>query len=233
MSEFDKVVEESSEQIIDEGVEEEKEIVEIYLEDLETLAETIAEYEADEDIDTKIEKSLIDNRIIYLQGIIEEDSISNVVTLIHYFNLEDDKFDVPLEERKNIKIYISSEGGELVWCKKLLAAIENSKCKIETISEGGQIASAGFVIFLAGDIRKMSRHSEPMYHNLSAGFSGSYSEMKNQIALYERIQSDIDDYIVERTEIPLKKLQSYRKKNQDWHLTFDECKKYKIYNVEI
>lgn len=215
------------------SVVDEREIVEVYREDLETLAEALAEYEADEDIIDKIEKTLADERIIYLQGAIEKESISDVIAMIHYYNLDDDRNNIPIDRRKNIKIYISSEGGELTWCKKLLAAMENSKCKIETISEGGQIASAGFVIFVSGDVRKLSRFSEPLYHNLSAGFSGTYSEMKNQIALYERYQNEMDKYIAEKTDIPLKKLQSYRKKNQDWHITFDECKKYRVFDVEI
>lgn len=210
-----------------------KEVVQVYLEELEALVDTIAELEADEDIVDKIEKTLFSGRNIYLQGVVNEESISHVVSMIHYYNLEDDNRNLEPEERENIKLYISSEGGELIWCKRLLSAMENSKCKIETISEGGQIASAGLVIFLAGDIRKLSRHSEPMYHNLSAGVAGSYSEMDNQMNLYRRIQQEMDDYIVEMTEIPLKKLQSYRKKNQDWHITFNEAKKYKMFDIQI
>lgn len=233
MSENKEIVESEDIETATEETTEDREIVEVYLDDLEALLEDIDELENDEDITTKIDRVLTSERVIYLQGMIDKESISSVVAMIHYYNLEDDKNEIPPEARKNIKIYISSEGGEIIWCKKLLAAIENSKCKIETISEGGQIASAGFVIFLAGDIRKLSRHSEPMYHNLSAGLSGSYSEMKNQIAYYERIQNEMDDYIVERTEIPLKKLKKYREKNQDWHLSFNECKKYKVFDIEI
>lgn len=213
--------------------QEEKEIVEIYLEDLQALADTIEELERDEDITTKIDRVLTAERVIYLQGIINEESISNVVAMIHYYNLEDDRAGIEPVDRKNIQIYISSEGGEIIWCKKLLAAIENSKCKIETIAEGGQIASAGFVIFIAGDIRKMSRHTEPLYHTLSAGLSGTYSEMKNQMAFYDRVQKDMDKYIAERTEIPMKKLRKYRERNLDWHMTFEECKRYKVFDIEI
>lgn len=232
MSEVNETVDIDGFPVVDD-VSEEKEIVEIYLEDLQSLADTIDELERDEDTTTKIDRTLTNERIIYLQGIINEESISNVVAMIHYYNAEDDSRNIEPEHRKNIKIYISSEGGEIIWCKKLLAAIENSKCKIETIAEGGQIASAGFVIFIAGDVRKMSRHTEPLYHTLSAGLSGTYAEMKNQMAFYDRVQKEMDEYIVERTEIPLKKLKKYRERNLDWHISFAECKKYKVFDIEI
>lgn len=230
-----------SEEIRDDGIEEVEEVkdggtrkvVEVYLDELQDLADTIDEFEKDEDITTKIERVLTEERVIYLQGIIDETSISNAVAMVHYYNLEDDRNEIVTQNRKNIKIYISSEGGEIIWCKKLLSAIENSKCKIETIAEGGQIASAGFVIFIAGDIRKMSRHTEPLYHTLSAGLSGTYAEMKNQMGFYDRVQKDMDKYITERTEIPLKKLNRYRERNLDWHMTFEECKKYKVFDIEI
>ncbi|MGG0667674.1 ATP-dependent Clp protease proteolytic subunit [Lederbergia citrisecunda] len=231
---------EANEHVKSEGIEtttekttEDREIVEVYLDDLEALLKDIDELENDEDITTKIDRVLTSERVIYLQGIIDKESISSVVAMIHYYNLEDDKNDISPEDRKNIKIYISSEGGEIIWCKKLLAAIENSKCKIETISEGGQIASAGFIIFLAGDIRKLSRHSEPLYHNLSAGFEGTYSEMKTQMAYYDKTQREMDEYIISRTSIPMKRLKKYRERNLDWHMTFEECKKYKVFDIEI
>lgn len=233
MSEVEEKYLVNDEDKIDENIIEEKEIVEVYLEDITTLVETIEELEKDEDTASKVERVLTDERVIYLQGIINEDSISDVIAMIHYYNLKDDRNNVEEKNRKNIKIYISSEGGEIVWCKKLLAAIENSKCKIETISEGGQIASAGFVIFIAGDIRKMSRHTEPLYHTLSAGLSGTYSEMKNQLAYYDRVQSEMEDYIAMRTKIPLKKLKKYREKNLDWHMSFEECAKFKVFDIEI
>lgn len=217
-----------------------KEIVEVYLEDLEVLAEQLAEYEdvleevsKDEDIGDKIEKVLFKERNVYIEGTIDEDNCSHVSAMIHYYNAVDKENNIPVDERESIKIYINSPGGSLSHGKKVLAAMESSTTPIETISQGGQLASMAFVLFVGADVRKMSRHSETMYHNLLAGSEGTFSEMKNQISYYERLQNEMDEYVAERTNIPLKKLRKLRQKNQDWHLTFNECKEYGVFTEQI
>lgn len=209
-----------------ETVEDEKEIVEIYLEDLEVLAETIAEYEADEDIEEKIEKTLFNARNIYLYGEINQSLIESAVAMIHYYNEEDKNTEI--EDCTPINIFIASEGGEAYSGYNLVSAIERSKTPVHTYSEGTQLMSMGFIIFLAGEKRYMSRHSNPMYHQLSAGTQSTMKSMENDVAYYRRMQAETADYIAERTSIPLKKLRSYDKRNVDWHLTFKECKDYNV-----
>ncbi|MEK4025500.1 ClpP family protease [Sporosarcina sp. FSL W7-1283] len=242
MSEEKKdVVEDIEEEIADvESVEDgnieaedERETVVVYLDELEKLSELVDELENDENIEDKIDRTLFDERVIYLQGTISTDTVNQVVPMIHFYNIQDSKNNIPIEKRKNIQIYISSVGGEMTHGKNILAAMEASEAKIETILQGSMGASMGMVLFLGGDIRKMSRHAEMLYHNLSAGMEGTYSEMKNQFAYYDRLQKEMDKYIVERTDIPMKKLKRYSERNLDWYMSFEECKKYNVFHIEI
>lgn len=219
MSEVDKVVDDAE-------VEEDVQVLELTEEQLEALMSGL-EDDGLEPIE-KIDKKLFESRNIYLSGIIDEDIVNQIIPMIHYYNLDAKE----TGDDSSIKIYINSPGGEMTQGNAIVQEIENSALTVETIAQG-TISSMGFVIFLAGDIRRLSRHTEIMYHTLSAGLSGTYSEMKNQMSYYERLQNQVDDYIVERTEIPKKKLKRYRERNLDWFLTFDECKKYKVFDEEI
>jgi len=211
---------------------EEMDIIEVTEEQLEELLRELGQ---DNDLEPAqmIDKVLFEERHIYLQGVIDADTVNQVVPMIHYYNSEDKANNISSSQRTPIKIFINSVGGEITQGKVILSAMENSDTPIETISQGGSASSMGMVLFLCGHVKKMSRHTEMMYHNLSAGLSGTYAEMKNQIAYYERIQNEMDAYIVERTEIPMKKLKRYRERNLDWHMSFEECKKYKVFDVEI
>lgn len=226
---------EVNKEILDDEVDEvsERESVEVYVDDLEDLLETIVELEQDEDISKKIDRTLIEERNIYIEGTIDNSISSQVVAMIHYYNAIDNERKIPIENRSSIKLFINSPGGSLSSGKQILATMEGSQTPIETISQGGQLASMAFVIFVGADIRKMSRHSEPMYHNLLAGTEGTFSEMKNQISYYERLQNEMDEYVAERTKIPLKKLKKLRQRNQDWHLTFSECRDYEVFTEQI
>lgn len=239
MSEVEKLVEidevSDSEELTDIDTTDsgERETVEVYVDDLEDILKSLDELESEEDISTKIDRTLIEERNIYIEGTIDNSTSSQVTAMIHYYNAIDNEKDIPIEERSSIKLYLNSPGGSLSSGKNILAAMEGSKTPIETISQGGQLASMAFVLFVGANIRKMSRHSEPMYHNLLAGVDGSFSEMKNQISYFERLQNEMDEFVAERTKIPLKKMKKLRQKNQDWHLTFNECRDYEVFTEQI
>lgn len=220
-----------SEEIVDYKLDDDQEeMVQISKDDWEAIVETIQDLESDEDIDTKIEKTLVNSRVIYLHGEIDESTVQQVVPMIHYYNFSDEGLSEL--ERIPIKIHVASEGGEIHKGLNIVSAIEKSETPVHTISEGTQIASMGFMIYLSGHKRFMSRHSQPLYHQLSGGAGNTLAEMRNMVEYYERLQSDLDNYIVEKTDIPLEKLREYGDRNLDWYISFEECRNYKVFDEE-
>jgi len=57
--------------------------------------------------------------------------------------------------------------------------------------------------------------------------------MQNVVKHYEHLQNTLDEYIVDRTDIPMKKLKKKRKKNIDWYITLEEATKWKMYDQLI
>lgn len=181
-----------------------------------------------------IEDALFQERHIYLSGEVNGDMSSNIVPMIHYYNIQDDKDEIAPEDRVPIKIFIDSEGGEVYRGFNILSAIERSKTPVWTYAEGTIGMSMAFVLYLAGERRYMSRFASLLYHEVRAGSDvKTLAEMKNTIRHYENLQNRMDSYIAERTNIPLKKLKEKRKQNIDWYIDYDIAKNYKVFTHEF
>ena len=208
-----------------------KEIIDIELTE-EQLDAILDGMEADTVED--VEDALFQQRTIYLSGAVDGDMSAHIIPLIHYYNSQDDKENIEPERRKPIHIFIDSEGGELYRGFNLLSTIERSKTPVWTYLEGSIGMSMSFVLFLSGERRFMSRFGNLMYHELRAASDvQTLAEMKNTVRHYDRLQDKMDNYIVERTNIPLKKLRDQRKKNLDWYIDYDVAKRYGVFTDKI
>ena len=183
------------------------------------------------DMAAMLESEMVVNRTLYLNQEITLDTINYIIQLIHKFNRDD--YDIPVEERIPIVIYIDSVGGEIYRGLSLCSTIESSDTPIIGVLQGSCMSMA-LIIWQACHVRYASRFSNVLYHTLRAGSDvETLPEMKNKIRHYEYLQKMLDDYILEKTEIPKKKLKKKRESNLDWFLTFSDLTKYKMYDYVI
>lgn len=202
----------------------EKEVVE--LQKLELDEETLME------IERMLEMESVEARTIYLNDSIDQDTVEKVVPLIHLFNREDEGLQD--DEKIPIKIYVNSPGGEAYHGSAIQAAMETSKTPIHTYLEGGIGMSMGLILYLSGHVKFMNRHAHLLYHELRAGMDvQTLAEMKNIVNHYSKLQDRLDEFIVSKTKIPMKKLKKQRKKNLDWFIDFETAKKYGMFDHEI
>lgn len=208
----------------------ELETIELTTEQLETLLGV--DDESPINIGELLETEMVTTRTLYINDEISDESIGHIIMLIHKFNRDD--YGLKQEEKIPVLLHISTQGGALYSAFNLIGAIEASQTPIIGIVEGGICMSAGIPIFLACHHRVISRHSTFLYHDLrtSGGSDGhiTLAEMKNTYAHYDNLQNRIDEYIAERTTIPIKKLKKKRKKNVDWYLSLKDLEKYGFYN---
>lgn len=80
-----------------------------------------------------------------------------------------------LSSRKPLTIYINSEGGDTYAMFKMYDHIKNSFLPVVTIA-AGYAASAGFIIFLAGDLRKIFPNTFLGFHAPTIYFIDKGSE---------------------------------------------------------
>ena len=171
----------------------------------------------------------LDSKTIYINGEITTNEISYITFNLLYL-IEEDNIQEEITknyEREPIKIYISSPGGELQSMWGLIDIMLTSKTPIYTYCIG-YAHSAAFKIFLAGKKRFAYQHSSLVYHQLSAGTTGKFLDMIDDIEEFNKNQYDIEEYVKNRTKITQEQLEQYRTLKKDWYFSLDEAKELNV-----
>lgn len=165
---------------------------------------------------------LKENRIFWIDFDIDE-SIDEVCKDILQINMED--INIPVEERKPIKLFIYSRGGDGQACFMLLDVIKLSKTPVYTINAGISM-SAGALILLAGHKRFCLKNSICLIHSGSGGATGTYEQTASQMKDYEHFVNRMREYIMERSTIDQKTFNKH--KSHEWYIYADEQLKFGI-----
>lgn len=161
-----------------------------------------------------------DKRIFYLSDDIDNSTIAQLNFNILYILDEDARNEKEKcnYERKPIRIYINSNGGEVYDMWSLIDIMLNSKTPIYTYCTGYAM-SAAFNIFLAGTKRFISEHATLMYHQISCWRSDKYQDL-----VENRIEIDnIEDYIKSRCSIKSEMLNDNRVHKKNWYIHANEA----------
>lgn len=113
---------------------------------------------------------------------------------------------------KPIIININSPGGNV---DDLLAIVDLLRSMYApVITRGfGQMCSAGFVLFCAGDERYVGPNCTLMYHTLSYGTWGKMADISDYAAYNEKVQKRMDDIIVSNTGLTHEILTSWKRQD--------------------
>lgn len=114
--------------------------------------------------------------------------IGQIVKFIFDCNREDKE--LPVTERKPIKIYINSPGGDLNEGFPLISAIELSKTPVHTINVG-QWSSMSFYIGITGHKRFSLPYMTFLLHDGSSGAFGSTNKVQDRVKFEERFESEV------------------------------------------
>lgn len=171
----------------------------------------------------------LENREIWLDSSISISTLT-ISKLIMHFNKVDDRNGIPVEERKPIKIFIYSYGGEVAACFNLVDTIQLSKTPVYTYNMGVAM-SAAFVILLAGHKRFALPRSTALVHSGSGTTQGTFEQTEAQMKDYKHSVEVMRNYVLSRTTIDQKTFN--KNKNSEWYLYIEDQLKYGIVNEEI
>lgn len=124
---------------------------------------------------------------------------SEVNTWIRYFNDVDNRNNVPIEERKPIKIYVDSPGGNLTDTFTMVDTIAMSKTPVWTIAIGC-CYSGGFFTFIAGHKRIAYPHASFLYHEGSTGQISDAGKFRNFADFYNTQMKQLKDHTLKYTD---------------------------------
>ena len=194
--------------------------------DLDDLVDTLAENVKD-DIKTFEDVVNLDgavNRAVYV-GDICSGLGQTVEGSIRFWNKYDDKCNIPIEDRKPIKIYIDSNGGCLSDTFTMIDAIKLSKTPIWTICTGAAY-SGGFFTFIAGHRRFAYDHASFLYHEGSTATGADAGKFRNYAEFYQKELEQLKEVTLKYTKITPEEYKEHIK--DDWWMTADEALKYGV-----
>jgi ATP-dependent Clp protease protease subunit len=135
---------------------------------------------------------LLKDRIVFLQGQVDDESAGLVVAQLRYLMAEDPKSDIHL--------YVNSPGGSVTAGMGIYDMMQGVSCDVATYCIG-QAASMGALLLTAG--AKGKRFALPnariMIHQPLAGLRGTSTEFQIYAKEYLRMKSHLNTILVRHT----------------------------------
>jgi ATP-dependent Clp protease protease subunit len=135
---------------------------------------------------------LLKDRIIFLQGAIDDHSANLIVAQLLFLQFEDAKAD--------IHMYINSPGGSVTAGMSIYDTMQWVTCDVATYCIG-QAASMGALLLTAGakNKRYVLPHSRVMIHQPLAGTEGTTTDILIHAKEFLRLKKELNDILLRHT----------------------------------
>lgn len=160
---------------------------------------------------------LLENRIIFMEGVIDDHSANLAVMKMLYLQYENKK--------QEIHFYINSPGGSVTSTLAVYDTMQFLECPIATYVIG--MAASGAAVLLCGGTkgkRFALPHSTVMIHQPHGGVGGQVSDIEVQVEEIMRMKQTINEVIAKHTGQPIEKVAADTER--DRYLTSAQAKEY-------
>ena len=159
---------------------------------MSTLVPYVVERSGREERVFDIYSRLLKDRIIFLQGQVNDDSANVIVAQMLFLQFDDPKADIHL--------YINSPGGSVTAGLSIYDTMQYVTCDVATYCIG-QCASMGAVLLCAGAKGKRSvlPRARVMIHQPLAGTEGTTTEILIHAKEFIRLKRDLNEILVKHT----------------------------------
>jgi ATP-dependent Clp protease protease subunit len=143
---------------------------------------------------------LLKDRIIFLQGVVDDTSANLIVAQMLFLQFDDPE--------KDIHLYINSPGGSVTAGLSIYDTMQYVNCEVATYCIG-QAASMGAVLLAAGAKGKRTAlpHARVMIHQPMAGTEGTTTEILIHAKEFIRLKKDLNDILFKHTGQTLEKIE--------------------------
>ena len=163
----------------------------------------------------------LENRVLWLDTEVDDYWLEFSRKIIEWNR--DDK-DIPIEQRKPIRLMFFSYGGSLDINNALIDTIKLSKTPIYGINIG-QACSAACFIYLACHKRFAFPNATFLIHQGEGdGFSGTYAQVVSAVMEYQRKIEELGIYLKDNTKIPEEVLDE--RITTEWFISAQEAVEY-------
>src|SRR5579864_6984715 len=143
---------------------------------------------------------LLKDRIIFLQGSIDDSSANLIVAQMLFLQFDDPKGDIHL--------YVNSPGGSVTAGLSIYDTMQYVTCDVATYCIG-QAASMAAVLLSAGAKGKRNAlpHARVMIHQPLAGTEGTTTEILLHLKEFQRLKKDLNDILLRHTGQTLERIE--------------------------
>jgi ATP-dependent Clp protease protease subunit len=160
---------------------------------------------------------LLENRIIFLEGVINDASANNAVMKLLFLQYEN--------KTQGISFYINSPGGSVYSTLAIYDTMQFIECPIATYCIG--MAASGGAVLLAGGTkgrRFALPHSKIMIHQPYGQVSGQISDIEIQAEEIHSNKRDINEILAKHSGQPIERVS--KDTERDRYLTALQAKEY-------
>lgn len=154
----------------------------------------------------------LDNRTFWLDDEVTP-FLLELTRYIIYWNKEDRE--IPIEQRKPIRILIFSPGGDLETYRSISDIIQLSKTPIIGINMGVAYSAAA-MIFLSCHTRLMLPSASVLFHKGSSQMSGSFNEVCSAMYEYQKQVEELSHIIEQKTTYTAEEIEDNM--SGDWYI---------------
>lgn len=178
--------------------------------------------QSDQTAGDRIENSLLDNHIHFINGEIDEDTVKDAIKWILYENLEKNK-------DKILTLYINSCGGSLTDTFALIDIMNQSNYTIRTVGIGN-VMSAAFLLFSCGTRgeRYIAKNASIMCHQFTESLDSKYHDIKAQMKETESLNNRMVQILKEATDLAPSKIKSKLLPPSDVYLSAEELIEFNV-----
>jgi ATP-dependent Clp protease protease subunit len=128
------------------------------------------------------------------------------------------------DSERPITVVFNSPGGEVFEGLALYDQIHilRGEGAIINTHSIGQAASMGAILLQAGEVRRMSRHSYMLIHEISGGAIGNASMIADQHEFVQRLQTRLLEILAQRSTLTPEEIRE-KWTRRDWWLDADEA----------
>ena len=162
---------------------------------------------------------LLKERIIFLDGEVNDASASVIVAQLLFLEAED--------PNKDIHLYINSPGGSVTAGMAIYDTMNYIKCDVSTICIGMAASMGAFLLSSGAKGKRYALpNAEVMIHQPSGGAQGQATEIKIVAEHILRTRSKLNNILAANTNQPLEVIE--RDTERDYYMSADEAKEYGI-----
>ncbi len=167
---------------------------------------------------------LLKERIIFLDGEVNDASASVIVAQLLFLEAED--------PNKDIHLYINSPGGSVTAGMAIYDTMNYIKCDVSTICIGMAASMGAFLLSSGAKGKRYALpNAEVMIHQPSGGAQGQATEIKIVAEHILRTRSKLNDILAANTNQPLEVIE--RDTERDHYMSAEEAAVYGLVDTVI